>query len=278
MKARFILPFDHRSTFVKSLLGFSYPPNKAQARQVMKLKKIVWDGFVDARKKCSDKNSLMVLIDEEFGRVIIKKAKRLQVPVAVSTEKSGQDLFEFQYGEHFGEHLLRINPAFAKALVRYNPAQTVANKKQLCELKKLSDFCKKQKIGLMVELLMRGKGETLTLLERSIKQIQKADITPTVWKVEGLEKARDWKRINALTDIDIIVLGRGEAKKDVELWLTQAAKSKIVDGFAVGRTVFFKPLQDYLAKRIDRKTAVSRISKNYLHFIRLWEKNCKTFF
>ncbi len=36
-------------------------------------------------------------------------------------ERSGQNMFDFQYGEDFGEHILSFDPDFTKVLVRYNP-------------------------------------------------------------------------------------------------------------------------------------------------------------
>lgn len=270
-----ILPFDHRSTFAKTLLGFEYPTTKSEAKQVTKMKSVVWDGFLLARKYTADKNKLAIMVDEEFGSSIIKKARRMKIPLAVSTEKSGQEIYTFEHGDNFGRQLTKIKPTYAKALVRYNPAQAKVNKTQLARLKKLSNFCQKNKIGFMLEPLVEGKGSKLALMERSMKQMLKAGIKPTLWKLEGLEKASEWKKIDLFTKVDIVVLGRGETKKAVENWITEAAKSGIVDGFAIGRTIFFKPLEEYRDKKIDRKTAVEKIAKNYLHFINLWEKNIK---
>ncbi len=36
-------------------------------------------------------------------------------------ERSGQNMFDFQYGEDFAAHIERFDPDFAKVLVRYNP-------------------------------------------------------------------------------------------------------------------------------------------------------------
>ncbi len=35
-------------------------------------------------------------------------------------EKSGQDDFDFEYGDAFGEHIEQFDPTFCKVLVRYN--------------------------------------------------------------------------------------------------------------------------------------------------------------
>ena len=36
-------------------------------------------------------------------------------------EKSGQNEFDFDYGEDFGAHIEKFDPDFSKVLVRYNP-------------------------------------------------------------------------------------------------------------------------------------------------------------
>ena len=47
-------------------------------------------------------------------------------------EKSGQDEFDFQYGDDFGEHIEKFDPFASKVLVRYNPdGDAEMNKRQL---------------------------------------------------------------------------------------------------------------------------------------------------
>ena len=40
---------------------------------------------------------------------------------ACPAEKSGQDEFDFEYGEDFARHIEAFDPTFCKVLVRYNP-------------------------------------------------------------------------------------------------------------------------------------------------------------
>lgn len=63
--------------------------------------------------------------------------------------------------------------------------------------------------------------------------------------------------------VGIIVLGRDENEKRVEEWLTIGPQPPGFIGFAVGRTVFWKPLLDYKNESIYREAAVSRISGTY---------------
>ena len=275
MKPLFVLPFDHRSSFAKTLLGFTYPTTVFQARSVKHMKQVVFDAFLLARRQLNNPENLAILVDEEFGSSILKQARRRHIPFALTTEKSGEEHYQFEYGNDFGKHLKHFQPTFAKALVRYNPAHHKKNKDQLERLKKLSAFCKKEQMGFMFELLVHGKGSQVDLMARSLKQIIKASIEPTLWKLEGLNTQADWKKLDGITKTDIIVLGRGESKNAVDHWITTAAKSGIPDGFAIGRTIFFKPLEQYRDKKITRTQAVEKIAKNYSHYIKLWQKSAR---
>ena len=64
-----------------------------------------------------------MLVDEQFGvPTVPSEAKRAQgLKLAMPAEQSGQNMFDFQYGDEFGEHIESFDPDFTKVLVRYNP-------------------------------------------------------------------------------------------------------------------------------------------------------------
>lgn len=271
----FVLPFDHRATFAKELLGLPYPRlSKMERKAVSDMKQIVWEGFLKARAKNSSLDPA-ILVDEEFGAAILKDAKRQHIPFATSVEKSGQQVFDFEYGKTFGTHLKKWKPTFAKALVRYNVADTKSNRIQNTRLKILSDFCKKSGTGIefMIEPLMTGTGSRFKQLVQTVEEMTTAGISPTLWKVEAVDTVTQWKQLRALTGVPIIVLGRGDTKAHVAAWIKTAATSGALDGFAVGRTVFMKPLVDFRDKKITHQTAVTQIATNFLYFIHLWTKH-----
>jgi myo-inositol catabolism protein IolC len=72
--------------------------------------------------------------------------------------------------------------------------------------------------------------------------------------------------------VGCIILGRGENDEKVREWLTTAATVPGFIGFAVGRTVFWEPLVDWLAKKTSRKEAVAEIARRYSEFVHLFEK------
>jgi myo-inositol catabolism protein IolC len=69
----FILPFDHRSSFIKDVLKVQGKPNKKQTEAVSHLKETIFLGFLDYAK---DRKNFGILVDEEYGKEIIKKAKK----------------------------------------------------------------------------------------------------------------------------------------------------------------------------------------------------------
>lgn len=273
MQNLFVLAFDHRATFAKQLLGYSYPRlTRSEREKVMELKRVVFDGFLDAWRALRRPDTLAVLVDEEFGTPVIRQAKRLGIQLAVPVEQSGQDVFDFEYGSRFGAHLKKIRPTFAKALVRYDVARRKDNRRERQRLLQLSEFCQKNKLGFMLEILLTGTGAHRAQLEQTMREMIEDGIHPTVWKLEGLPRAADWRRLRALTDTRLIMLGRGDSRGKVTRLLRSAQGSGVASGFAIGRTIFFEPLRKYLAKKITRTETVQQISKNYHLFINFWNK------
>jgi len=294
----YVLPFDHRSSFAKTLLELGYPTKPADKNEVARYKKIVYDAFQVAQKRHRHCECLGLLVDEEFGSEILKKAKKAEQNFAVSTEKSGQQVYRFEFGTHFKKHIEKYDPIFAKALIRYNPANKKDNETQNKRLKQLNDYLDKAGVKFMLEPLIipteaelkKAKGNKRifdktkrpALMIKTIKELHAAGVEPDVWKIEAMDKRSDWNKvIKAIRDtrqrrhVGIIVLGRGEDKKVVDGWLKLAAKTGKINGFAVGRTVFFKPLADYRDGKIKRQQAVDRIANNYTRLIKNWEKNRK---
>lgn len=261
-KELFILPFDHRSSFIKDILELKGKPNKKEKEIVSHLKETIFLGFFDFAK---NKKNFGILVDEEYGKEIIKKAKEQKFIVSVSAEKSGQKEFQFEYGNKFKEHINKFKPDYVKILVRYDLKED--NTKQLKKFKTLNEFCKKNNYKIIFELLIKNKSQASKIIEEIKEAIQ-----PDIWKLEG---DNNWKKIiNSINEnSSIIMLGRGENIKMVEKWIKNAKNHKEIIGFAIGRTIFFKPIKNYYDKKITRKEAIKEISNNFQYFVSLWKNN-----
>jgi len=280
-----ILPFDHRSSFSKKILGIEGRPSENQVEQIKRLKKLIFSAFLKVRSEVENPQSLGMLVDEYYGKDLIKEANELGITTSVGVEKSGQKVFTFEYGKNFGQHILEINPTYVKVLVRYNPENKRINRKQLRRLKKLSEFCVENDKKLLFELLVppaKKDIETSVDFDTEIRP-QKTTLALTeimkkvkvnVWKLEGFDSA-GWNIVLKVLpqDAKIIVLGRGENKEKVKLWLTEAAKFNQIIGFAVGRTIFMEPLLELLDNKTSEDETVNQIAQNYRYFVDLWRQS-----
>lgn len=274
MTPLFILPFDHRTSLVRDLLAKPYPVKGADKKKIIDCKNVIFEAMLWAKAQYKGAGAMATIIDEEFGTPVIRSAKKHAIPFALTTEAPGHDEFTFIDGAEFGARLKRLQPTFAKALVYYTPGNEKPNTIARKRLKKLSDWCDKEQMDFMLEILVGDMPENKkeAAITKTIDEMQADGIHPTVWKIEGLPTAQAWKRLAKHTDAKLIMLGRGESPKQVDAWLKAAAQSGKAIGFAIGRTIFLKPLVAYVAGTKNRQETIESISKNYLHAMRLWDK------
>src|SRR3989344_617339 len=142
----FILPFDHRASFAK-MFGFTNLTFE-EKKYIISTKLLIYEAFKNAVAQSVPKDQAAILVDEEYGDEILKAAKALGFTILLTTEKSGQEIFDFEYGEKFAEHIEKYKPTFAKALIRYKPNVDWTN------LKVLSDYCHTHSYKLLLEMIM----------------------------------------------------------------------------------------------------------------------------
>jgi myo-inositol catabolism protein IolC len=122
----YLLPFDHRASYIAGLFGWKEPLNVEQMVTVAQSKQVIHAGFQQAIADQVPRERVGILVDEEFGSAILRDASSKGYITVVSVEKGGQEEFEFAYGENFAQHIEAFHPTFAKVLVRYNPEGDVA--------------------------------------------------------------------------------------------------------------------------------------------------------
>jgi myo-inositol catabolism protein IolC len=298
-KPLYVQPFDHRGSFQTKMFGWKGALTEEQTAQIAAAKQVIYDGFKAALAAGVPEEKAGILVDEQFGAAILRDAAAKGYTTACPAEKSGQDEFDFQYGEDFGKHIETFNPTFCKVLVRYNPEGDEAlNRKQSARLKRLSDYLHSESHRLfMFELLVPAEEAQLErvngdkkaydleirpgLMAQAIEQLQDAGVEADVWKIEGLDRREDCEQIVKVAHrkgrdkVGCIILGRGEDDKKVYEWLTTAAKVPGFIGFAVGRTVFWEPLVEWRDKKITREAAVAEIARRYRGFVDVFD-NART--
>jgi 5-dehydro-2-deoxygluconokinase len=278
------------------MFGWKGALTPEQTSQIASTKRVIYDGFRAAIAAGVPKNRAGILVDEQFGAAILRDAAAAGYSTSCPAEKSGQDEFDFEYGEDFGAHIESFHPTFCKVLVRYNPEDNeTRNRRQSARLKQLSDYLHGSSQSMfMFELLVpplkaqldRVKADRRAfdrelrpqLMLQAIEQLQDAQVEPDVWKIEGLDRREDCAKIVAASRrggrmrVGCIILGRGEDDSKVRAWLTTAAAVPGFTGFAVGRTVFWEPLMRLRNGEIAREEAVAEIADRYRQFAEIFEE------
>jgi myo-inositol catabolism protein IolC len=286
----YMLSFDQRGSFKKGLMGIAGEPTDEERRRIRGLKALVYKGFERAIADGAPRDACGLLVDEEFGADVARSAKASAFTLAMPAERSGQDEFEFEYGEEFGAHIEAFDPAFVKVLVRYNPdGEGQLNRRQATRLGELSAWLSERGRRLLFELLVPATAAQLAqvageqdrydrelrpaLVVRAISELQDSGAEPDIWKIEGLDAREDCARAVAQARaggrerVSCVVLGRGASIDRVGDWLRQAATVPGYVGFAIGRTIWLDALSEHLAGRLDEDGAIERIARNYRHMI-----------
>jgi myo-inositol catabolism protein IolC len=291
----YILAFDHRGSFQKKFFGIQGEPDAEQTAIIADAKHLIFEGMLRATASGTDPSVTGVLVDEQFGSTVPQEARERGLKLAMPAERSGQEMFDFQYGDDFGEHILRFDPDFTKVLVRYNPdGDAAGNNEQLGKLKRLSDWLKQHDRKFLFELLVPAEPAQLEevggdsdrydaelrpeLMRRAIAEIQDAGIEVDIWKIEGVDARSDDEmlvaqaRTGGRDGVVCVVLGRGADDDKVDHWLEQAAPVDGFVGFAIGRSIWWDPLKAYVDGKIERSEGARRIAENYLRFVQVYER------
>jgi len=283
----YILAFDHRGSFEKMV---------GDKERVPGAKTLIWQGFQRAVELGAPKQFAGVLVDAQYGPDVAREAKAGGYNLSMPVEKSGQNEFDFEYGDQFGEKIEEFDPDFSKVLVRYNPeGDRAMNERQIEKLRRLSEWLHEHHRKFLFELLVPAEEAQLEqvggsterydtelrpqLMMEAILQLQNGGVEADIWKIEGIDDRESCNEIAQLArregrdHVSCVVLGRGASDEKVDQWLRAGAGLEGYIGFAIGRSIFAESVNAYAADPdgFDREAAVEKIARNYLRFIDVYE-------
>ena len=296
----YILAFDHRGSFQKKMFGIEGDPTDEESRTIADAKHLIFEGLLKATESGAEPGATGVLVDEQFGEPtgLPGQAKERGLLLAMPVEKSGQNEFDFQYGDDFPAHIERFDPDFSKVLVRYNPdGDTEMNERQTERLARLGDWLHSNGRKYLFELLVPAEDAQLEsvggdtdrydrelrpeLMRRAIVELQDNGVEADIWKIEGVDDPADCDTIARTTRRDgrdgvvCVVLGRGANDAKVDEWLRAGAPVPGYAGFAIGRSIWWDALKSFLDGGLERDAAAQQIADNYLRFITVYAEATK---
>ena len=291
----YILAFDHRGTITKGLLGVEgREPTQDEANKVSEMKQIIFDGFLKANEYGITGGDPAILVDETFGLEVQQKAKEMNIKFAAPVEKSGQKVFDFEYGDQFGEKINEVGADFVKILVRWNPDdEEEIRETQGNRIKELSDWLTENDKKFLLEFLVPATEEQLASVENDqarydseirpklavkvVEEMRERGADPDIWKIEGLDTSEDCEKVaHAIRtgdreDVIAVVLGRGASDEKVNEWLRAGSSVEGYKGFAIGRSIFWDALKGFHEGEKSREEAVEEIAQSYLGFLSVYQ-------
>ena len=268
----YILAFDHRGSFQKKMFGIEGDPTPEQTATIADAKHLIFEGMADGRRArrragappaCSSTSS--------SAATSPRRRRRAGLKLAMPVEKSGQNEFDFEYGDDFGEHILKFDPDFSKVLVRYNPdGDAEMNERQLgapqaprrlaaratTASSSSSCWCRPSRRPARVRrrrhrpLRRRAAPRADAPRDRGDPELRhrgrhledrgrrRRAPTPRCSPSRPASAGRD--------GVVCVLLGRGASDEKVDHWLREAAPVEGFVGFAIGRSIWWDALKGFL--------------------------------
>jgi 5-dehydro-2-deoxygluconokinase len=237
---------------------------------------------VDAAAKVANgRPGYGMLLDGKYGREALFRAASHNFWIGRPVEEPGSRPLDFEFGGSLGAKLLEWPIAHTiKCLCFYHPDDPEDLKtRQERELLRLYDAARTIGRELLIEIIASKHGpvdEQTTA--RVLERLYSLGIKPDWWKLEGQLSPAAWVNVARVVDAadplcrGIILLGLEAPQEDLGRAFKIARSCELVKGFAVGRTIFVDPAQDWFAGRIGDAEAIERMAEAFAQLCALWRE------
>lgn len=287
-----ILAADHRDSLERDLYGLTAPPTPAQAARISADKLLIYQALLDAAAQLPAQIQPGVLIDEQYGASVAELASRSAgaVSVCMPVEASGQQWFDFAYGQDWQRHAEFFAAEHAKVLVRDSPSLDPARREQQAQrLAQVSAWAPRAARSLIVDLRVPATGADQDATEgdmhrydnelrpghivQVMEYLQDHGVEPVLWIVEGPSQHDVAVAVAAMAQrggrqARCLVGGRHAPYDTLEDWLQVAAPIPGWAGFAIARSIWWEPLHAHLRHINTAGEARRRIKDAYLDYAR----------
>jgi 5-dehydro-2-deoxygluconokinase len=255
--------------------------NRVDPMRIREVKKLAADAFLLARRDSPHvMTSGALLVDLLYGAEAFARARAGGATVGNPVERAGA--FPLEWTDTFDK---AVRGDFAKVLVRHNADMAPdIHDGQLAKLAELQQWCRSAGKPLVLEVLVTGAEDAAAferegrprLLAEYIRRAYVRDIVPDYWKIEGVpDRAAMGVVDGAIREREgpkQLILGKGAGLDTVGTWFESARGAPTAAGFAIGRTVYWRPACEFLLGRMAADDAVHEMAANYRAVIDLWLK------
>jgi 5-dehydro-2-deoxygluconokinase len=221
-----------------------------------------------------------MLIDEKHGRdAMFEFARHPFAWLGRPVELPGSRPLRFEFSQDIGSQLVDWPVDHCiKCLCFYRPDDPAALKQEQQEkLRALYDASRKVGRELLVEIIA-GKHGALTddTIPQALEELYTLGIKPDWWKLEPQVSSAAWKKIEATIAKNdpwcrgIVLLGLEAPQDELEAAFAATADAPVVKGFAVGRTIFMEPAEQWFAGKISDEQAIAYMASRFEKLTEAW--------
>ena len=265
--------FDHRSQFVEMAAA-----NGKTEADIDRFKLIALQAVTET---AASHDGVGLLVDDRLGRSALHAASDHDIWIGRPIEQSGVFPMAFEEGPDLGSRLAEwpvTHCVKVLAPIRADdPAELTAYNER--EIVRLADACRRTGHEFLFEIISGNNGKAaapdqiLSLMQRYYD----LGVAPDWWKLEPVEDTGFWTAAGDIVRANdphlqgIIVLGKEMPEQHLCRVLAIARTEPLVNGFAIGRTIFSKAAQAWFAGEIDDNAAQQMMTAVYGQLIDAWD-------
>ncbi len=266
------LAMDHRGGLEDMAVRLGQDTERLRAFKVL--------GVKAAAKVAQGRPGYGMLIDEKWGReAMFEYARHPFSWLGRPVEEPGSRPLRFEFEQDLGSQLVEWPVDHCiKCLCFYRPDDPAALKQEQGE-KLRAAYDASRKIGreLLVEIICGKHGPVEEdTVSRALEEVYALGIKPDWWKLEPQVSSAAWDRIaQVIAGNDpwcrgVVLLGLEAPAEKLEVAFRAVSGVSIVKGFAVGRTIFMKPAEDWLSGRITDEEAIDAMASRFERLTQAW--------
>lgn len=268
-----ILAFDHRKQFIEMAEAAAAPLSR-----LPKLKQLILAAYQQEVAQQQLPVQAGVLIDDTFGQDALNDVTGTGWWIGRPVEVPASRPLELEGGRSIGSRLISWPRSHVvKCLVFMHPDDADALWQQQCrQLAELYQACCVSGHELLIEVIPPANSvRTDHTVADALQLIYQQGIRPDWWKLPPQTPA-GWQLVSDVIAREaphcrgVILLGLDAPANELMQAFRDSAAFAVCRGFAIGRTIFAKPSQDWLAGKLDDAGLQQQIRANYRALTQAW--------
>ena len=267
-----VLAIDHRSQFAELVEALG----TENLDRVPRFKELALRAL--ERVACEN-HGFGLLADGRYGARALEAAADTPYWIGRPIELPGSRPLQFEGGREAAT-ILADWPIdhVVKCLVFYHPDDDRALREtQDSQILRLFEACRQTRHELLLEVIASKHGPvTIDTVAGLVEHFYELGVFPDWWKLEPAAEPAAWAAVEAVIGKHdpycrgVVLLGLAATQDALLTSFAAAATSPLVKGFAVGRTIWAEPAENWLKGRIDDGGAVDAMAANFAVLVDGW--------